>query len=57
MIEKMEIQKEHFLNRVNRRSKRERKFQAGIHIGQYLNKTLVGAEDEAKLIWAMSMCL
>ena len=49
MIEKMEIQKEHFLNRVEEALNARVKVQGGQpYIGQYLNKTLVSAEDEAK---------
>ena len=49
MIEKMEIQKEHFLNRVNEALNARVKVQGGNpYIGQYLNKALVSAEDEAK---------
>ena len=38
LIEKMEINKDHFLNRVGGQP----------YIGQYLNKALINAEDEAK---------
>ena len=49
MIEKMEIQKEHFLNRINEALNARVKVQGGNpYIGQYLNKVLVSAEDEAK---------
>ena len=49
MIEKMEIQKEHFLNRVEEALNARVKVQGGQpYIGQYLNKALVSAEDEAK---------
>ena len=49
MIEKMEIQQEHFLNRVNEALNARVKVQGGNpYIGQYLNKALVSAEDEAK---------
>ena len=49
MIEKMEIQKEHFLSRVEEALNARVKVQGGNpYIGQYLNKTLVSAEDEAK---------
>ena len=49
MIEKMEIQKEHFLNRVDEALNARVKVQGGKpYIGQYLNKALVSAEDEAK---------
>ena len=46
---KMEIQKEHFLNRINEALNARVKVQGGNpYIGQYLNKVLVSAEDEAK---------
>ena len=49
MIEKMEIQKEHFLNRIDEALNARVKVQGGQpYIGQYLNKALVSAEDEAK---------
>jgi len=49
LIEKMEIQKEHFLNRVEQALNKRVKVQGGqVYVGQYLNKVLVGAEDEAK---------
>ena len=49
MIEKMEIQKEYFLNRINEALNARVKVQGGNpYIGQYLNKVLVSAEDEAK---------
>ncbi|MBQ7774977.1 MAG: ATP-dependent chaperone ClpB [Lachnospiraceae bacterium] len=49
LIEKMEIQKEHFLNRTEQALRQRVKVQGGqIFIGQYLNKVLVSAEDEAK---------
>ena len=49
MIEKMEIQKEHFLNRITEALNARVKVQGGNpYIGQYLNKVLVSAEDEAK---------
>ena len=49
MIEKMEIQKEHFLNRTEEALNARVKVQGGQpYIGQYLNKALVSAEDEAK---------
>ena len=49
MIEKMEIQKEHFLNRVEQALEKRTKVSGGNpYIGQYLNKVLVSAEDEAK---------
>ena len=49
LIEKMEIQKEHFLNRVEQTLNARTKVSGGQpYIGQYLNKALVSAEDEAK---------
>ena len=49
LIEKMEIQKEYFLNRVEQGLNKRVKVQGGqIYIGQDLNKVLIGAEDEAK---------
>ena len=49
LIEKMEIQKEHFLNRAETALRNRVKVQGGqIFIGQHLNKVLISAEDEAK---------
>ena len=49
MIEKMEIQKEYFLNRVQEYLSKLVKVQGGqLHISNELNKVLVSAEDEAK---------
>ena len=49
LIEKMEINKEHFLNRVETALNDRVKVSGGQpYIGQYLNKALVNAEDEAK---------
>ena len=49
LIEKMEIQKEHFTNRVEQALNARVKVSGGQpYIGQYLNKALVSAEDEAK---------
>ncbi|MBS6707106.1 ATP-dependent chaperone ClpB [Lacrimispora saccharolytica] len=49
MIEKMEIQKEHFVNRVTQALNDRVKVSGGQpYIGRYLNKALVSAEDEAK---------
>lgn len=49
MIEKMEINKEHFLNNVENALNARTKVSGGqVYIGQYLNKALVSAEDEAK---------
>ena len=53
MIEKMEINKEHFLNRVETALNDRVKVSGGQpYIGQYLNKALVNAEDEAKAMGA-----
>ena len=49
MIEKMEINKEHFTNRAKNAIEKRTKVQGGqIYMGQALNKALLGAEDEAK---------
>ena len=49
LIEKMEIQKEHFLNTVEQALNTRTKVSGGQpYIGQHLNKALVSAEDEAK---------
>ena len=49
MIEKMEINKEHFLDRVDKAIEARVKVSGGqVYMGQYLNKALVNAEDEAK---------
>ncbi len=49
MVEKMEIQKSHFLNRLEQELARKPKVSGGTpYIGQYLNKSLTLAEDEAK---------
>ena len=49
LIEKMEIQKEHFMNRVEQALRNRVKVQGGqLFIGQHLNKVLVSAEEEAK---------
>ena len=51
LIEKMEINKEYFLNRVEQGLKKRVKVQGGqIYVGQDLNKVLVTAENEAKQI-------
>ena len=51
LIEKMEIQKEYFVNRVEQGLRKRTKVQGGqIYIGQDLNKVLIGAEDEAKAL-------
>jgi ATP-dependent Clp protease ATP-binding subunit ClpB len=49
LIEKMEIQKEHFVNRAKQALEKRVKVQGGqLFMGQYLNKVLICAEDEAK---------
>ncbi len=49
LIEKMEINKEHFLDRVQEALSRRVKVQGGqVYVGQDLNKVLISAEDEAK---------
>jgi ATP-dependent Clp protease ATP-binding subunit ClpB len=49
LIEKMEIQGEHFRRRVEQALAKRVKVQGGsVFMGQYLNKALVSAEDEAK---------
>ena len=49
MIEKMEINKEHFLNNLESVLNARVKVSGGqVYIGQYLNKAMVSAEDEAK---------
>ena len=49
LIEKMEIQKEYFIDTVKRALDARVKVSGGqLHFGQYLNKALVSAEDEAK---------
>lgn len=51
LIEKMEIQKEHFLNRAEAALKKRPKVQGGqVYIGEKLNKALIGAEGEAKAL-------
>ncbi len=51
LVEKMEIQKEYFVNRVEQGLSKRTKVQGGqIYIGQDLNKVLIGAEDEAKAL-------
>ena len=51
LVEKMEIQKEHFLNRVEQAVKKRPKVQGGkVYVGQNLNNVLISAEDEAKLL-------
>ena len=49
LIEKMEIQKEYFENRLDQALNSRVKVSGGnVYIGQYLNKALVSAEDVAK---------
>ncbi len=49
LIEKMEINKEHFLNRAEQAVQKRVKVQGGeLHVGTDLNKALISAEDEAK---------
>ena len=49
MIEKMEINKEHFVNRITKALEKRPKVQGGqVYISQDLNKVLTMAEDEAK---------
>ncbi len=49
LVEKMEINKEHFLNRLEDYIGKRTKVSGGQpYVGQYLNKALINAEDEAK---------
>lgn len=49
LIEKMEINKEHFLNRAENAVQKRVKVQGGqVYVGKDLNKVLISAEDEAK---------
>lgn len=49
LIEKMEINKEHFMDRVENALSKRVKVQGGqVYVGQDLNKVLISAEDEAK---------
>ncbi|MCI8376524.1 MAG: ATP-dependent chaperone ClpB [Lachnospiraceae bacterium] len=49
LIAKMEIQTEHFVNRVEEALNKRVKVSGGQpYVGQYLNKVLISAEDEAK---------
>ncbi len=49
LVEKMEIDKDYFLDRVKMALEKRVKVQGGQpYIGQYLNKVLISAEDEAK---------
>ena len=49
LLEKMEIQTEHFAGTLDKALNKRTKVSGGqVYIGQYLNKVLVSAEDEAK---------
>ncbi len=49
LIEKMEIQKEHFVQRAEQALAKRTKVQGGkVYVGPDLNKVLISAEDEAK---------
>ena len=49
LVEKMEVQKDHFVNRAKQALEKRVKVQGGQpYVGQYLNKVLVSASDEAK---------
>ena len=49
LVEKMEIQKDHFVQRVQEALEKRTKVQGGkVYIGEHLNKVLIHAEDEAK---------
>ena len=49
LIEKMEIQKEYFVGRVESALNKRVKVQGGqVYVGQMLNKVLLASEDEAK---------
>ena len=49
LVEKMEIQKEHFVNRARQAVEKRVKVQGGqVYIGKDLNQALISAEDEAK---------
>lgn len=49
LIEKMEIQKEHFINRTKQALEKRVKVQGGqVYVGKDLNQVLIHAEDEAK---------
>ena len=50
MIEKMEINQQYFVNKVEEMISRRTKVQGGQpYVGQYLNKVLISAEDEMKV--------
>ncbi len=49
LVERMDIHKEHFCNRVEQALNARTKVQGGqVFVGQHLNKVLIQAEDEAK---------
>lgn len=49
LIEKMEINKQHFTDTAVRYLEKRVKVSGGqVYVGQYLNKVLINAEDEAK---------
>ena len=49
LVEKMEINKEHFVNRCEQALNKRVKVQGGqVYVGKDLNKVLISAEDEAK---------
>lgn len=49
LIEKMEINKDYFVSRIEKALEKRVKVQGGQpYVGQYLNKVLISAEDEAK---------
>lgn len=49
LVEKMEINKDYFLDRAKKALEKRVKVQGGQpYVGQYLNKVLISAEDEAK---------
>ncbi len=51
LVEKMEIQKEHFVNRVEQALQKRTKVQGGqVYVGNDLNKVLINAEDEARAL-------
>ncbi|MDE6701409.1 MAG: type VI secretion system ATPase TssH, partial [Acetatifactor sp.] len=49
LVEKMDIDKEHFVDRAEQALKRRVKVQGGqVYMGQYLNRVLISAENEAR---------
>ena len=47
LIEKMEIQKEHFLNRVEQALQKRVKVRGGqVYMGKQMNKVIISADDE-----------